>query len=318
MSMVSDVFEVFIDLQFDCVCIIVDIVQGFFIWLCQLLFKYFYDVCGLVLFEQIICQFEYYLICIELKLLQDCVYDIVKVVGLCLYVVELGSGSGCKIELLLYVFIDLVVYILIEILCVVLLVSIMWFVQVLLDIEMLLVCVDFICLVQVLVLQCLLVCWLLFFFGFMLGNFVYVDVVVLLWVMCQIMGVDGLVLIGIDLYKDLVLIELVYNDVVGVIVDFIFNLLCWFNCEIGSDFDFDGFCYWVCYSVLCLCIEIELVSICVQIVYVGGCVFDFVDGEVMMVEYSYKYIDVLFVLLVVEVGLCVSVVWNVFELVFGL
>lgn len=137
----------------------------------------------------------------------------------------------------------------------------------------------------------------------MLGNFEGEDVVVLLCVMCQIMGYDGLVLVGIDLYKDLVLIEVVYNDVQGVIVVFIFNLLVCLNCEIGSDFDFDGFCYCVCYSIVWLCIEIDLVSQWVQDVYLDGYIFYFVVGEFICVEYSYKYIDDSFDVLLWQLGL---------------
>ncbi|WP_422509177.1 L-histidine N(alpha)-methyltransferase [Stenotrophomonas sp. GZD-301] len=318
MSTVSDALEALTDLQPDRARITADIVQGLSARPRQLPSKYFYDARGSALFEQITHQPEYYPTRTELKLLQDCAHDIAKVVGPRLHVVELGSGSGRKTELLLHALTDPVAYTPIEISRAALLASIARLADALPEIEMLPVCADFTRPVQVPAPQRTPARRLLFFPGSTLGNFAHADAVALLRAMRQTMGTDGLALIGIDLHKDPVLIESAYNDAAGVTADFTLNLLRRLNREIGSDFDLDGFRHRARYSVPRLRIETELVSTRAQTVHVDGQAFDFADGEAMTVEYSHKYTDASFAALVAEAGLRASAAWNAFEPAFGL
>lgn len=127
---------------------------------------------------------------------------------------------------------------------------------------MLFVCIDFTKLLCLSDAQCSAWRYLVFFFGLMLGNFTDTVVIALMDVMCQIMGSDGCALIGIDLDKDVGLIEAAYNDVVGIIVEFTLNLLARLNREIGSDFDLDGFRHHVVYARERGRIETFLISQC--------------------------------------------------------
>ncbi len=318
MSTVSDALEALTDLQPDRARITADILQGLSLRPRQLPSKYFYDARGSALFEQITRQPEYYPTRTELALLQDCAHDIARVVGPRLHVVELGSGSGRKTELLLHALADPVAYTPIEISRAALLASIARLATALPQIEMLPVCADFTAPVQLPTPQRAATRRLLFFPGSTLGNFVHADAVALLQAMRRTMGSDGLALIGIDLHKDPVLIEAAYNDAAGITAAFTLNLLARLNREIGSDFDLAGFVHRARYSVPRLRIETELVSRCAQTVQVAGHRFDFAEGEAMTVEYSHKYTDAVFASLAAEAGLRVSAHWNATEPAFGL
>lgn len=318
MSTVSDALEALTDLQPDRARITADILHGLSATPRQLPSKYFYDARGSALFEQITHQPEYYPTRTELQLLQDCAAAIAKVVGPRLHVVELGSGSGRKTELLLHALADPVAYTPIEISRAALLASIARLAQALPDIEMLPVCADFTHPVQVPEPQREPARRLVFFPGSTLGNFDHADAVALLQAMRQTMGRDGMALIGIDLHKDPALIEAAYNDAAGVTAEFTLNLLRRLNREIGSDFDLDGFQHRARYSVARLRIETELVSTRAQRVHVAGHPFDFAEGEAMTVEYSHKYTDVSFASLVAEAGLRVTAQWNAAAPAFGL
>ena len=241
MSSVRDALDALTDLQPDRDQITADILRGLSATPRQLPSKYFYDAHGSALFEQITQQPEYYPTRTELQLLQDCARDIAKVVGPHLHVVELGSGSGRKTELLLHALRDPVAYTPIEISRAALLDSISRLAASLPDIEMLPVCADFTQPVQLPSPQREPARRLVFFPGSTLGNFAHDEAVALLKAMRQTMGPEGMALIGIDLHKDAALIEAAYNDAAGVTADFTLNLLRRLNRDIGSDFDLDGF-----------------------------------------------------------------------------
>ncbi|MFL9583622.1 L-histidine N(alpha)-methyltransferase [Stenotrophomonas sp. AB1(2024)] len=318
MSTVSDALDALTDLQPDRARITADILHGLSQHPRQLPSKYFYDARGSQLFEQITRQPEYYPTRTELKLLQQVCADIARAVGPHLHVVELGSGSGRKTELLLHGLVDPVAYTPIEISRAALLDSVARLAEALPEIEMLPVCADFTRSVALPEPQREPARRLLFFPGSTLGNFAHDDAVALLDAMRQTMGPTGLALIGIDLHKDPALIEAAYNDAAGVTAAFTLNLLRRLNREIGSDFDLDGFAHRARYSVPRLRIETELVSRCAQRVHVAGRAFDFADGEAMTVEYSHKYTDASFAALIAEAGLRVRMQWNADAPAFGL
>jgi len=318
MSSVRDALQALTDLQPDRDQITADILRGLSTTPRQLPSKYFYDAQGSALFEQITQQPEYYPTRTELQMLQDCARDIAKVVGPRLHVVELGSGSGRKTELLLHALRDPVAYTPIEISRAALLDSITRLAPSLPDIEMLPVCADFTQPVQLPSPQREPARHLVFFPGSTLGNFAHDDAVALLKAMRQTMGPDGMALIGIDLHKDAALIEAAYNDAAGVTAEFTLNLLRRLNRDIGSDFDLDGFRHRARYSVPRLRIETELVSQRDQRVQVGGQSFDFAEGEAMTVEYSHKYTDAVFAAMAAAAGLRVTAHWNATDPAFGL
>ncbi len=203
--------------------------------------KYFYDARGSQLFEAITQQPEYYLTSTELSLLEASMGSIAQAIGAGVHVVEYGSGSGRKTELLLQGLRDVVAYTPLEISRTALLESTARLAQQFPQIQMLPVCTDFTKPLRLPDAQRPARRHVVFFPGSTLGNFADAAAIELLDAMRQTMGSDGCALIGIDLDKDAGLIEAAYNDAAGVTAEFTLNLLARLNREIGSDFDLDGF-----------------------------------------------------------------------------
>ena len=259
--------------------------------------KYFYDAAGSRLFEAITHLPEYYPTRVETALLGACMHEVAAAVGPGVHVVEYGSGSGRKTELLLQGVDDPVAYTPIEI-------------SRTTHIEMLPVCADFTQPVPLPEPARAAARTLVFFPGSTLGNFEHDDAVRLLAAMRETMGPRGLALVGIDLHKDPALIEAAYNDSAGVTAAFTLNLLARLNREIGSDFDHSAFSHRAVYSVERRRIETDLVSTRAQRVQVAGRAFDFAAGEAIRVEYSHKYTDADLHALAAAAGLRVVERWN--------
>ncbi|OAX57533.1 L-histidine N(alpha)-methyltransferase [Xanthomonas graminis] len=284
----------------------------------QLPSKYFYDAEGSRLFEAITRQPEYYLTRTELDLLEARMPSIAQAVGSGAHVVELGSGSGRKTELLLEGLRAPVAYTPIEISRDMLMSSTARLAERFPRIQMLPVCADFTTPVALPAPQRSARRTLVFFPGSTLGNFTRDDGIQLLRSMRETMRHDGCALIGIDLIKDVSVLEAAYNDAAGITAEFTLNLLRRLNREIGSDFDLQQFRHRAVYARERQRIETFLVSQRAQQVHVAGRRFDFAAGEAMQVEYSHKYSDQSFGEMAAAVGLRVSHGWNAQDDAFGL
>ena len=280
--------------------------------------KYFYDARGSQLFEAITRVPEYYLTRTEIALMEARLADIAEAIGARSHVVEYGSGSGRKTQMLLAALADPVAYTPIEISRTALLASVERLHDEFPAIEMLPVCADFTRPVHLPVPTRAAAHTLMFFPGSTLGNFTDGDAVALLRAMRTTMGNDGAALIGIDLQKDPTLIEAAYNDSAGVTAQFTLNLLERLNREIGSDFDLEGFEHFAVYDRKAGRIETFLISRRAQDVHVGPHAFHFAADEAMQVEYSQKYTDAGFGELARQAGLRVSERWNDSRDWFGL
>lgn len=272
--------------------------------------KYFYDSRGSQLFEAITRQPEYYLTRVELELLATSMPAIADAVASCAHVVEYGSGSGRKTELLLEGLEDPVAYTPIEISRTALLASVGRLAEAFPAIEMLPVCADFTQPVPLPQPTRETGHTLVFFPGSTLGNFTHDDAALLLRSMRETMGSRGQALVGIDLDKDTALIEAAYNDAAGVTRDFTLNLLARLNRDTGSDFDLAGFEHRARYSRERGRIETHLVSLREQNVRLADHSFHFHADEAMQVEYSHKYTDQSFEALIARAGLRVARRWN--------
>jgi len=272
--------------------------------------KYFYDARGSQLFEQITRQPEYYLTRVELALLETSMPAISDAVAAHAHVVEYGSGSGRKTQLLLEGLASPVAYTPIEISRTALLASVERLGEAFPAIEMLPVCADFTQPVPLPKPEREPGHTLVFFPGSTLGNFTYGDAERLLRSMRATMGPRGQALVGIDLDKDPAVIEPAYNDAAGVTAQFTLNLLARLNRDVGSDFDLDGFDHRAVYSRERGRIETHLVSRRAQDVHVDGRTFHFDAAEAMQVEYSHKYTDARFEALAESAGLRVVQRWN--------
>ena len=105
----------------------------------------------------------------------------------------------------------------------------------------------------------------------------------------RLVGPDGGLLLGIDLRKDITVLEEAYNDVAGVTAAFNRNLLVRINRELGADFNPAAFRHIAFYNQQRSRIEMHLVSVAEQRVQVGDAVFEFRAGESIHTENSYKY-----------------------------
>lgn len=128
------------------------------------------------------------------------------------------------------------------------------------------------------------------FLGSTIGNFAAAAAVRLLRRVTAALGRDDRFLIGVDLKKDVVVLERAYNDERGVTAAFNKNILNVLNREIGTDFDPDGFDHHAYYDQVGERIEMHLVARGRQEVHVpdrGGVVIE--AGESIRTEISCKY-----------------------------
>jgi dimethylhistidine N-methyltransferase len=128
-----------------------------------------------------------------------------------------------------------------------------------------------------------------FFPGSTIGNFDPPEADELLRRVARLVGPGGGLLIGIDLRKDIAVLERAYNDAAGVTAAFNRNLLERINRELGADFDTAAFRHVAFYNRERSRIEMHLVSTAAQQVRVGGETFHFRAGESIHTENSYKY-----------------------------
>ena len=278
-----------VDLQPTPARILADVVEGLSQTPRRLPSKYFYDAEGSRLFEAITRQPEYTLTRTELALLEAGLPAIAAAVGPRLQVVEYGSGSGRKTELLLAGLDDVVAYTPVEISRVALESCVQRLRAQYPHIEMLPVLADFTRAIDLPAPVRPVRDVLVFFPGSTLGNFTHAQSVELLAGMRALLGVHGHALVGFDLDKDPHVVEAAYNDAAGITAAFTLNLLARLNREIGSDFDLDGFAHHAVYARDRMRIETSLVSLRAQTVHVGGRAFAFAEGEAIAVEISQKY-----------------------------
>ncbi|HXW72604.1 MAG TPA: L-histidine N(alpha)-methyltransferase [Methylocella sp.] len=128
-----------------------------------------------------------------------------------------------------------------------------------------------------------------FFPGSTIGNFCPPDAGGLLAGMRIMLAPAGRLLIGVDLKKDPQILVRAYNDRAGVTAAFNLNLLARINRELGGTFDLEGFRHRAVYEPREGRIEMHLVSLKNQTVQIGDMSFRFRREEMIHTENSYKY-----------------------------
>ncbi len=128
-----------------------------------------------------------------------------------------------------------------------------------------------------------------FFSGSSIGNFEPDEAVTFLSNLADLVKPNGGLLIGVDLKKEVSILNAAYNDKQGITAQFNLNLLAHINREPGADFDFNGFDHKAFYNDRKGRIEMHLVSKRRQQVNVAGHRFQFEAGESIHTENSYKY-----------------------------
>lgn len=259
--------------------------------------KLFYDGRGSELFEEITQQPEYYPTRTELGILRDRRAEISAAIGPRARVVEFGSGSSLKIELLLSALEDPALYMPIEISIDALVDAVQSLKVSFPDLPVQPVCADY---SKQLTLPepprdgdgpLEIGATVVFFPGSTIGNLTPPEAVEMLRRMGAISERrgEGLVLAGFDLHKDTSVLERAYNDSAGVTAEFNRNVLVRIRDELDAEIDIDGFEHRAVYDLANSRIEMLLESVRDQSVVIGDETFEFAAGERISTEYSHKF-----------------------------
>jgi dimethylhistidine N-methyltransferase len=250
--------------------------------------RFLYDAAGSALFEKITALPEYYPTRTETEILRDRACEIACETPPGSVLIEFGSGSSLKTELLLAEMRDLYAYIPIDISDAALRGAQARIEERFPDLRVLPLRGDF---AQPIPMPPDVVGRprLGFFPGSTIGNLESPIAIKLLANMAQMLGENGRLVIGADLKKDERQLVSAYDDAAGVTAAFNLNLLKRANRELGADFDVGQFDHLAEYDSNRDRIEIFLVSQAEQTVEVLGRRFRFAAGERVHTEHSHKY-----------------------------
>jgi dimethylhistidine N-methyltransferase len=274
--------------------------------------KLFYDARGSQLFDDICVQPEYYPTRTETSILEDNVDEIVDALGEGCRLVELGSGSSHKTEVLLDALREPACYVPIDISGEHLNDAAERIGERYPDLHIVPVVADYTVPMTLpdttesseVRSTCA------FFPGSTLGNFERQEAARFLRRVADLVGKNGSLLLGIDLRKDASIIEPAYNDAAGVTAEFNLNILHVLNEHADGDFDVDGFAHRAVYDPNEGRIEMRLISQTDQTASVAGEAFDFAKGEHIVTEYSHKFDEQGFAELARETGFTVTRRWH--------
>lgn len=251
--------------------------------------KYLYDERGSKLFDRICETDEYYPTRTERDIMQGCAASIAEQIGRQAMLVEYGSGSSTKTQILLDTLADPAAYVPVDISEEHLLRTAASLRAKYPGTEILPVVADFTRPFTLPTPRRPFSHVALYFPGSTIGNFTPFEAGELLQNMSTMLGPQGGLLIGIDLQKDVSVLEAAYNDAAGVTAAFNLNLLARINEQLDGDFSLDQFSHRAVYNSVQHRIEISIVSLRDQQVVVDGHRFDFARGEEILTEYSHKY-----------------------------
>ncbi|MCA9394312.1 MAG: L-histidine N(alpha)-methyltransferase [Candidatus Omnitrophica bacterium] len=279
--------------------------------------KYFYDETGSELFTKICETPEYYPTRTELDIMRDNIQPIVCRLGEECLLIEYGSGNGEKVRLLLEHCDHLAGFIPIDI-------SDDHLKEAVLDLkrdypelkvhalfadftrELHLPEIDFPFRKRV-----------VYFPGSTIGNFTDAEALRMLKAMHSFLETGDGLLIGIDLKKDVDILERAYNDNAGLTARFNKQVLVRINDELGGDFEIDQFAHRAKYNKSKHRIEMHLVSLREQTVHVRDREFRFAVGETIHTENSHKYSIADFAALAAEAGFKIDEAWTDEHRLFG-
>jgi L-histidine Nalpha-methyltransferase len=250
--------------------------------------RFLYDAAGSDLFERITELPEYYPTRTETRILRERAEEIARDAAPGNVLIEFGSGSSTKTELLLEKMHRLHAYVPIDISPTALKDAQARIKRRFADLRVLPVCGDF---SQALTLPAEIDGRprLGFFPGSTIGNLTEAAAVELLANMAKILGSGARLIIGADLKKDVRRLLRAYDDENGVTAAFNLNLLKRANRELKTDFDVGQFDHLAIYDERHGRVELYLVSQAAQTVNVLGRRIAFAAGERIHTEHSHKY-----------------------------
>ena len=272
--------------------------------------KLFYDQRGSELFNEICELDEYYLTRAEVQIMQRYAAEMGRQIGEQVRLVEYGSGSSTKTRILLDHLQSPVAYVPVDISRQHLLDTAR---QLRLDypeVEVLPVVADFTQPISLPTPDAHHSHTAVYFPGSTIGNLEPHDALALLKNIASQCGQGGGLLIGIDLVKDVDVLERAYNDSAGVTSEFNLNLLHRIQNELGAKVDLTGYEHDSFYNQELARIEIYIRSQADQSIEIGGYQFSIGHGERIHTEYSHKYTIEGFARLAADAGFALRKSWQ--------
>lgn len=271
--------------------------------------KYLYDEMGSALFERISDLDEYYLTRAELEIMEKYADSMAEIIGPRCMLIELGSGSGLKTQLLLDNLKDPAAYVPIEISESALYASVERLKERYPELLILPVAGDYMAPFHLPRPPGRVSRRVVYFPGSTIGNMEPRVAESFLRRMAALCGPGGGMLVGVDLKKSADVLNAAYNDASGVTAAFNLNLLVRMNRDLDADFKPEHFEHKAFYSEAEGRIEMHLISSREQEVRIGDHTFRFAEGESIVTEYSYKYEVEEFSSLAGRAGFCVHNTW---------
>lgn len=272
--------------------------------------KFLYDERGSKLFERICEQEEYYPTRTEMAIMREHAEAMAEAIGSRVRLVEYGSGSSRKIRILLDHLEDLAVYVPVDISRTHLVEAAEALADDYPDVPIQPLCADYTSAFELPPPPRPPARTVGYYPGSTIGNFQPDDAKAFLRRVAEVVGTDGGLLIGVDLKKDVDVLEAAYNDAAGVTAAFNKNLLHRMNRELDATFDPARFEHLSVWNDEKGGIESFLRSTEAQTVTVAGTSFSFAEGETIHTEYSYKYTLDGFAELAGAAGFTVEEVWT--------
>jgi len=251
--------------------------------------KLFYDKRGSELFERICTLPEYYPTRTEIGIMRRHRDEIVARLGPRIQLVELGSGSSLKTQILLDALVDPASYVPVDISRDHLWESAERIQAAYPELPVQAVCADYMESFEVPAPARSAERRVVFFPGSTIGNFHEPDARRFLGRIADLLGPGGGLLIGADLRKEEATLVAAYDDSQGVTAEFNLNVLHRLNREADSDFVVEQFYHRSVWNDAMGRIEMHLVSRVAQRVRVAGETFPLAAGEPIRTECAYKY-----------------------------
>jgi L-histidine Nalpha-methyltransferase len=271
--------------------------------------KYFYDKRGAELFDEICELPEYYLTRTELEIMKKYAGEMADCIGPRAAVIEYGSGSAVKTQILLQALDKPSLYVPMDISAEYLEYSVRKLSRHFPHLQILPVQGDFTDYLNLAPYTRWASKKIIYFPGSTIGNFRPAAAKRLLRQMFTQCGPGGGVLIGVDLLKEKRILEAAYNDSRGVTAEFNLNLLQHLNDVYGSDFNSQAFRHRAVFNSRQSRVEMYLVSLYAQTVAIWDRLVFFKPNESILTECSYKYSITSFKRLAQQSGFTAQAVW---------
>ncbi len=256
--------------------------------------KYFYDLNGSQLFDKICKTKEYYPTRTEEKILKDSINEIISISEGITHLIELGSGSSLKTKIILKNFIKKygsIYYYPIDV-SEILITTSHRLLKEFPELKLTTIISEYQEALKY-VKKNISSTKLYVFLGSSIGNYERAGIISLLKSLSKAMNKNDILLVGMDMVKDIKVLQAAYNDKKGFTRKFNLNILQHINDELDANFDIKKFEHRAKFNSKESRIEMHLVSKEEQAVKIDGCkqLFHFAKGESIHTENSFKFTE---------------------------